>query len=659
MERQPADELRRKAEQLLKKRSGTPDLKKLPWSEVKKIVHELEVLRIELELQNEKLRNTREELERSRLKYFDLFELAPVGYFTMNSRGEIKEANQTAARMLGADRSGLIGKAFLAYVDEASRKDWLTLLNTIGKSGDKQSCELKLLRKEDAERTQYAQLEAMKAGESEDLIQVNLVDITARKQAEETLRESEAFVSKALMSSLNGLYIYDLQNGKVIFINPQYTAITGDTLDTLKSMSERRFGALFHPDERGRIEKQRKLLEQGSDNDVFELEHRLRTADGRWIWVLSRSAVFARNSSGAVTQIIGTFIDISERKRAEQALSEQQKQLHLLIDALPALISFVDKDRRYVIVNKTYERWYGRPVEELQGKTIREIMGDEAYHIVSEYIDTALSGQPVTYERVVPYRGVGPIHVRTILVPSITPDGEVKGYFALVHDITLQKENEERLRIALNERETLLAEIHHRVKNNLAVISSLLSLQVGKTPEEGIKAFIKDCQTRIRSMALIHESLYQAGDFSRLRLKDYIASLANVLLKIYRTPSGKVRLNLDIEREIYLPADCMVPCGLVLNELVSNSLKYAFPPGYDGELTIQCRILADNAGVELIVSDNGIGLPADIDIRKTDTLGLHLVVNLMERQLKGTVSVQRDKGTTFLMRFDPSRFKKS
>ena len=173
---------------------------------------------------------------------------------------------------------------------------------------------------------------------------------------------------------------------------------------------------------------------------------------------------------------------------------------------------------------------------------------------------------------------------------------------------------------ALSERETLLGEIHHRVKNNLAVINSLLNLQMGKTPEKGVRSVLRDCQSRIKSMALIHESLYQAKGFLQLHLKEYVSRLANVLLNAYRVSSDGVRLNLDIDKDILLPTDCMVPCGLVLNELISNSLKYAFPPLSTGEITIKGRDLGRRR-LELDVSDNGIGIPEEIDIRKTGNTG--------------------------------------
>ena len=351
------------------------------------------------------------------------------------------------------------------------------------------------------------------------------------------------------------------------------------------------------------------------------------------------------------------LIDITESKRAEEELRRQKDQMRLVIDAMPALIAFVDKDRRFVIINKAYERWFKRPAEEIIGKTVRELLGGEAYGIASEYVDAALSGRQVTYEHLLPYEGVGSIYVRTVLVPFLCEKGDLKGYFALIHDITRQKEDEEKLRAALSERETLLGEIHHRVKNNLAVINSLLNLQIGKTPEQSARLFIRDCQSRIRSMALIHESLYQAKDFSKLHLRDYVASLANALLSTYRVSSSRVRLDLDIEKNILLPVDCTVPCGLILNELLSNSLKHAFPPGYEEEGSIAIRgRQTDNGEVELKVSDNGVGIPVHIDIRKTDQLGLQLVVSLVERQLKGSLKVWKEKGTVFLITFDPSRF---
>jgi PAS domain S-box-containing protein len=218
------------------------------------------------------------------------------------------------------------------------------------------------------------------------------------------------------------------------------------------------------------------------------------------------------------------------------------------------------------------------------------------------------------------------------------------------NDITERKSAEEKIITSLNEKEVLLKEIHHRVKNNMQVISSLIdleSLQFKDTCPPEIFVAIKN---RIRSMSLIHEKIYMSKDMSRINLADYIGSLANGLLVFYGITSSRITLNIDAEDD-RLDIDVAAPCGLIINELVSNSLKYAFPEGRTGEINIAIRknkseVDGDNE-YELMVSDNGVGMPESINFRKTESLGLQLVTTLAEHQLQGKIELNRANGTEF------------
>ena len=406
----PVDGLRRKAEKKLKTRSTRPDLRKIPWSDVEKIVYELEVHQVELELQNEELRQAQEDLQESRLKYFDLFELAPVGYLIMNASGIIKEANLTAALLLGIERARLINRTFAQYVDADYRENWLSLLTGLHESQTKNSCEVRLIKRDRDGGARYFHVEGMTVAENKELIRVNLVDITARKRAAEALRESEAFVNKALMSSLSGLFIYDFTTSKVVFINPQYTAITGYTLETLNSMSERRFFGLFHPDDRPRLNAQQRLLVKADENDVFELEVRFKTADDRWIRVMSRNAVFARGPKGGVTQVIGSIIDITARRAAEETLLRTEERYYTLFEKIDEGFCIVEVlfdsgdraiDYRFLETNPAFDEQTG--LHDAVGKRMREMVPDHEDHWFEIYGRIALTGEPERFTKVAKY----------------------------------------------------------------------------------------------------------------------------------------------------------------------------------------------------------------------------------------------------------------
>jgi two-component sensor histidine kinase len=220
---------------------------------------------------------------------------------------------------------------------------------------------------------------------------------------------------------------------------------------------------------------------------------------------------------------------------------------------------------------------------------------------------------------------------------------------AIVHDITERKRAEEQLKTSLKEKEVLLKEIHHRVKNNLQIISSLLKLQSEYIQDEQMLRMFRESQNRVKSMALIHEKLYQSKDLVKLDLVEYIRNLAAYLFRSYGVDSYAISLQIEVDN-VSLGIDTAIPCGLIINELVSNSLKHAFPASREGEIRIAFRSGRDNQ-FTLIVSDNGAGLPRDLDFLKTESLGLQLV-NMLVHQLEGAIELDRSGGTAFKITFE-------
>ena len=208
---------------------------------------------------------------------------------------------------------------------------------------------------------------------------------------------------------------------------------------------------------------------------------------------------------------------------------------------------------------------------------------------------------------------------------------------------------------SLQEKELLLREIHHRVKNNLQVISSLLSLQSRTSKDEQAIEMAKESQNRIKVMALIHEKLYRSKDFANVEFNDYIKNLVNDLFASYRVSASRISLKLEIE-DLSLGIDTAIPTGLIINELVTNCLKYAFSKDNDGEIRISLCSLDDGQN-ELIVRDNGVGIPETLDIKNAESLGLRMITNLTERSLHGKVSINRDNGTEFRIIFREKEYK--
>ncbi|GEM_PF-868224 len=221
----------------------------------------------------------------------------------------------------------------------------------------------------------------------------------------------------------------------------------------------------------------------------------------------------------------------------------------------------------------------------------------------------------------------------------------------LKREIKERIQAEMQVKKSLKEKEVLLKEIHHRVKNNMQVILSLLRLQSSQVTDKNSLEILKSSQNRIRTMALVHEKLYQSEDLANIDFGDYIKSLTTNLFHTYMNSSLKVEVNVKAEK-IPIEINYAIPCGLIVNELVTNSLKYAFPPSWKGEGRIDIVLrLIDKEDVELIVQDNGIGIPEDINLRESKSMGLSLVHILGEDQLGGRIEVERNGGTKFKIRF--------
>jgi two-component sensor histidine kinase len=217
---------------------------------------------------------------------------------------------------------------------------------------------------------------------------------------------------------------------------------------------------------------------------------------------------------------------------------------------------------------------------------------------------------------------------------------------SIIHDITEQKKAEEQIARSLQEKEVLLKEIHHRVKNNMNVISSLLNLEASRTTDKAVRAILKEAQDRVNMMALIHKKLYQSKDLAHIDYKEYLQTLVAGITDTYHRHD--VIVTVDME-SLFFDVTIGIPCGLIVNELVSNSLKYAFPEGRKG--TIKVGINKDSEGNNVLtVADDGVGFPDTVDFRKTTSLGLQLV-SMLTGQIHGKVALSRGEGTRFSITF--------
>ncbi len=238
---------------------------------------------------------------------------------------------------------------------------------------------------------------------------------------------------------------------------------------------------------------------------------------------------------------------------------------------------------------------------------------------------------------------------------KIIDDGKGNIYYeGVIEDISKRKENEKALTQSLKEKEVLLRELYHRTKNNMQVISSLLGLKADLISDNSVKGILNDMSGRIRTIALVHQKLYQSKNLSRIDLGEYIQDLANLLIESYNSLSGRVSLNLSTS-SVNVLIDTAIPCGLIINELITNALKYAFPNEVRGEINIQLFKSADDL-ITLKISDNGIGIPESIDIFNSETLGIQLLSSIVEHQLRGKIEFEFSKGVSCTISFKDSLY---
>ncbi len=336
------------------------------------------------------------------------------------------------------------------------------------------------------------------------------------------------------------------------------------------------------------------------------------------------------------------------------ALSESEEMYRTTFELSGVGIAHVALDGRFIEVNQQLCRITGYTADEIKQLSFEDITHPDDIATDLEFARQLLAGEIDRYSMDKRYIRKDSSDVWVNLTGSLVlnRDGSPRHFIAVVEEIGARKKAESAVRDSLAEKEVLLQEIHHRVKNNMQVISSLLSLQAANIEDRRLRGLVQESQSRVRAMALIHEILYDSGDLSSIDLETYLTRLTANLSRMYRPHAGLVTLEVDSE-DLMLKIDAMVPCGLAISEIVSNSLKYAFPGDRSGRIEIRASSTA-HGEVEIVVRDDGVGIPADVDIRSTGTMGMSLVLGLIEKQLGGKIELDREGGTTFtiLMRGD-------
>ncbi|MDP3396144.1 MAG: PAS domain S-box protein, partial [Methanoregula sp.] len=619
-------------------------------------LHELEALRNERKIAEEELRE-REEIYRTLVN-----QAADAIVLIDGDTLGFAEFNAVAHEGLGYTREEFAALTLVDLQAEHTREQVQKRVRQHLEKGDHNLLEIAHLRKDGSVRMTRVSSRSVKIRGKGYLLAI-WNDITERKLAEEKL--SKMMRQQKIILDIAPVGISLIVDRKQIWVNPKTEDLFQYSKEELEGQTTRK----LYPSEEAYEKVGRDAYPVLAQGHTYETEQQLIRRDRTPIWV--RYNGMAIEPADLMKGTIWLLEDITERKRAEEALRQSEEKFRTLFESMVPGVFYQRSDGALIDANPAALSMFGLSREQFLDRDSY----DPRWKVVSEAGELLL---PEHYPSMIALRS-GKL-VKDQIVGVYNPErddmvwlstnaepqfrrGEATPYqvFVIMYDITERKKAEQTIQHALAEKEVLLREIHHRVKNNLAGILSLIELQTSSLSDPVQIAPFKDLETRIRSMALVHESLSKTKDPARIYFVSYTENLTRYLLPAYGT-AGEVKCKIEMGY-ITLPIETATPCGLVMNEIITNSLKHAFPKTFNcGEIrgepcTISITLNRDGSDYLLGVSDNGIGMPEGIDVTISHTLGLFLIRFIVEHQLRGSLEISNEGGTAYTIRFPEPKVK--
>lgn len=593
------------------------------------------------DLMQSQLNSLNEQLRRAEEKYRLIFENAPIGVFQFDSQGTITACNDSFAHVIGASREDV--RTLNLFTDLKDNEAVAAIRKALsGEISHYEDYYTSVLGdKTSAVKCEFA---PMVAQDGSVIGGIGLLeDVTERKRAEEALRESEE-KHRRVFENIQDVYLETLHDGTVVEVSPSVKTVVGFSREELVGASVLQ---LYHVPE----ERQVLLAKLREDAEVRDYELSIKCKDGKVI-LCSTNARLIRDESTDSWHICGVMRDISERKRTEEVLKTTFLRFYTILSSLRVGVLLVSEGGKIEFANQAFcdmfdladvpDGLYGLTPGEMIEK-IRDVYAQSA-EAVARIQDIVAQQRPVTTEEIA-MRG-GRTYLRDFV--PILIDGNRYGRLWYHQDITARKRAEDRVKASLKEKEVLLREIHHRVKNNFQMIAGLLTLQADHIADEGHQATLREAEARVLAMARIHEKLYQSDDLGKIRMDEYLSELAEDLVGFRGPEDARIALTTKMQPATF-DIDSAIPCGLIVTELVTNALKHAFPKGGYGAVEVTLARIPGNE-YELIVRDNGVGFPESYAIEKGASLGLKLVQAFAKR-FQGDVILERDRGTVVRINF--------
>jgi len=455
-------------------------------------------------------------------------------------------------------------------------------------------------------------------------------DITERKLAEGEHHK----LLLALDQNPNSITIAD-SKGMITYVNSSFSRMTGIRSEDVIGKYKMDFSPSSNQ------ERVKSIMNMVITGEEWKSERTFTRKDGLEGCVSVQISPI-KDPDGKVGHFLIVEADITERKQTE----DQLRKLSAAVEQSPAGVKIVDEKGEIIYVNPRFLEMSGYDQAEVIGRPIAEMPGS-SIDDKKEQIHNAIGTGKDWYGEIQYKKKSGEqFWAESHMSPIKDDSGAIKSYIEITEDITERKLSEERLKESLHEKEVLLKEVHHRVKNNMQIISSLLHLQLSGIDQEPVRQILTESQNRIKSIALVHERIYMSDDLARIDFKEYMKSLSAQLLYSYSTSMRLVNLTV-VGDPIHLGVDQAVPCGLIMNELVSNSLKHAFPGYRGGTIKIHLR---DGSTNQIIIEDDGVGMPENFCLTQVQSMGMQLVAALVD-QLDGTITLDRSDGTRFTITF--------
>lgn len=462
-----------------------------------------------------------------------------------------------------------------------------------------------------------------------------------RKKTEEELHESEKMIRNLMENVPIGISI-STPEGDVQKVNTAFWKIFGygSKEEFLNTPAEAHY---YNSNDRKRF------IELNNKGLVKGLELQFKRKNSNVFWGSITSTVLL--TEAGKTEYITTFEDITERKQVEETLHKSETNYRLLAENTLDSVWKMNENMEFTYINKSVYNMLGFTQKEWIGSKLSEHCSKkelQKFRNIVENVSLKKDTNSLIFEIDIFHKNGSEIPLDVLGKLLLDENNQIIGFQGNARDITERKLAEEQIKKDLAEKSLLLQEIYHRTKNNMAVISAMLTMQSRRSKNEYIKTTFKEINNKIKVMSLVHQKLYQAKDLSNINVKEYIEDLLKLIMQSYCALSKKINVNFEMQ-DIFILIDSAIPLGLIINELLSNIFKHAFPNDRKGEIFIKLFKDEDNT-INLQLSDNGVGLPQNFNVRKDGSMGLASVFSIVERQLKGKISINSKNGLKWHIR---------